>query len=270
MTRWQQRLGALSYLLGALAFNVNTVGSFVASAPWQEQLLIWVPGIFGSIGFVIGGGCECYLNQVHRCSLRSSAHWLAVMNFLGGLLFLMAATMGSAAIAPSRWLVDLPYCIGSAAFGTGSLFGLWMWKCEQYGLALIPQINLGLRTNEPDEQTLSMHAQYGCGRSSASQLPWLALYMINASTSVAGIGLVLCAHLWKYEEGIESYHQVAEAFLNFALSHGILLLGSVVHHVPTARPHSWLLLYMRGVLLLYTANSGFNVYLLTAKALEHS
>ena len=45
-----------------------------------------------------------------------------------------------------------------------------------------------------------------------------------------------------------------------ALSHGVLLLASVVHHVPTVAPHKQLLIYMRIVLFFYTANSWFEVY----------
>jgi len=262
VTRWQQRIGSLAYLLGALAFNLNTIGSFVASGPWQEQLLIWVPGALGSLGFVAGASCECFLNDIAHFSPHASSHWLSVMNLLGSMLFLLAATSGSIDLAGSislAPLVDLLYFLGSVSFGVGSLFGLWMWKCEQYGLAMIPQINLGLRMSEPDSHVISMHAQYGCGRSSASQLPWLFLYMINASASVADVGLATRKHLWNQESDI---HRVIEGFLNFALSHGILMLGSVVHHVPTAAPHSWLLKYMRCVMLLYTANSCYNIYLL--------
>ena len=51
------------------------------------------------------------------------------------------------------------------------------------------------------------------------------------------------------------YQQVVAAALNFALSHGVLLLGSVVHHVPTVRPHNFLLVYMRVVLFIYTINN---------------
>ena len=61
------------------------------------------------------------------------------------------------------------------------------------------------------------------------------------------------------------YHRIVSALLNFGLSHGIVLLGSVVHHVPTAAPHSWLLRYMRLVLLVYTINSWSNVFMLLAE-----
>ena len=56
------------------------------------------------------------------------------------------------------------------------------------------------------------------------------------------------------------FHRILGSTLNFALSHGILMLGSVIHHIPTAAPHSWLLMYMRGVLLFYSANSWLGVY----------
>ena len=52
---------------------------------------------------------------------------------------------------------------------------------------------------------------------------------------------------------------MAGACINFMMSHGVLLLASVVHHVPTASPHKQLLIFMRFVLVLYTANSWFEV-----------
>lgn len=41
---------------------------------------------------------------------------------------------------------------------------------------------------------------------------------------------------------------VSKALFNFALSHGVLILASVVHHIPTAQPHRCLLIFMRVVL----------------------
>ena len=62
--------------------------------------------------------------------------------------------------------------------------------------------------------------------------------------------------------------RILASVLNFALSHGVVALGSVIHHVPTAAPHSWLLRYMRAVLLLYTANSWLAVHTLLQRLMD--
>ena len=99
-----------------------------------------------------------------------------------------------------------------------------------------------------------MHEEYGCGRSSTSQMPWLWMYLINATASVLDVAMA-----WQYHHANSTPNRVLSSILNFGLSHGILLLGSVVHHVPKAAPHSWLLIYMRMVLLFYTINSWWSV-----------
>ena len=67
------------------------------------------------------------------------------------------------------------------------------------------------------------------------------------------------------EHTIGDAQRILASVLNFALSHGVVALGSVIHHVPTAAPHSWLLRYMRVILLVYTINSWANVFILLSK-----
>merc|ERR1712032_530520 len=106
-----------------------------------------------------------------------------------------------------------------------------------------------------------MHAQYGCGRSNVWQLPWLFLYILNASASVIDISLCMTSSKTEkpssdvVDDSDSRFHHVLGSLLNFALSHGVLILASVVHHIPTAQPHKTLLLYMRAVLLIYTLNN---------------
>jgi len=210
-------------------------------------------------------------------------------NFIGGFFFLVSGVAGvcGAEGQLEQDLVNLPYFVGSILFAVGGIFSLWMWKCEQYGLGALPELNIKKRsprtvcvraaeetfpgcdievgqisspasicervrhavpdTEEIESKLLSMHSEYGCGKASAWQLPWLTLYIVNATASVLDISMSICI-----DGNRSDFARVMQSFLNFALSHGILLLGSVIHHVPTARPHNWLLIYMRGVLLMYT------------------
>ena len=49
------------------------------------------------------------------------------------------------------------------------------------------------------EEVLSMHAQYGCGRSSAWQMPWLVMYILMATASVLDVALALEAGPSEYK-----------------------------------------------------------------------
>eukprot|EP00494_Astrolonche_serrata_P014380 UN14512 len=61
----------------------------------------------------------------------------------------------------------------------------------------------------------------------------------------------------EYDNG--EYHSILTAAMNFAISHGIIFLCSIVHHIPTARPYNWLIIYMRVCLLLLMLMTWFHV-----------
>ena len=82
------------------------------------------------------------------------------------------------------------------------------------------------------------------------------MYLANAAASVIDVALSLQP---PFSDNLDASHRVAEAVLNFCLSHGIVALGSIMHHVPTAAPQSWLIRFMRVVLLFYTLNSWASV-----------
>jgi len=264
VTSWEPIVAYPAYFVGALFFNVNCVAGYLASSPPEELAWVWLPACVGSFCFVVGGACECHRNRemIQRADCCRAAVVQSILDLLGGCLFLLAALTGAIGVdkALAHWLVDLSYLAGSLAFLGGSVAGLWMWKGEQYGLALVPEINYAddSRYVEPAEYAVHQEqlAQYGCGKSSAHQLPWLIVYLLNASASVVDVALSLQPD----ELGQVGWtHKIIESVLNFGLSHGIVALGSVVHHVPTKAPHSWLLRFMRVVLLVYTANSWLNV-----------
>ena len=136
---------------------------------------------------------------------------------------------------------------------------VWLWKGERYGLGLLRELNAVHRDDAQNsfsadpEDVLDMQAQYGCGRATGSQLPWLFLYVLNACASVVGFGLAVVLH--------EDVHRISTSIINFALSHGVILLASVIHHVPTKRPHSCLLKFLRILLLASCMNEIYGAYL---------
>ena len=255
VTSWEPIVAYPLYFIGALLFNINCFVGFLTPNKIQLELLVWMPGCIGSLCFVVGGLCECSRNwdRIFSIDMLSAPAVQSTLDLLGGVLFLLAASSGAVLLDGNEqlrhWFVDFAYLAGSLSFAAASVAGVWMWKGEQYGLALVPEINLATDMAASSEYTIhqAQLAQYGCGRSSGYQIPWLILYLVNASASVIAVALALnCSG---------SVHEVAESLLNFALSHGIVALGSVVHHVPTAAPHSWLIWYMRLLLMLYTLNS---------------
>merc|ERR1712046_414124 len=103
-----------------------------------------------------------------------------------------------------------------------------------------------------------MHAEYGCGKASLWQLPFLVMYLMNATASVLSCAIAVFGSGAMLDE--DRADELLQALPSFALSHGVLMLGSVVHHMPTARPHSCLLRYMRLLMALYTLTSWRHVF----------
>lgn len=255
---WRAVAGYSAYTLGALCFNVNTVASYMTLDEWQVDAFVWLAGTLGALGFTIGSVLECYTNKIWLLKLRTCEWWLSVCNFVGSIGFLISGVSGLSHSENAKWTEDFPYLVGSLAFMLGALFTLWLWKCEQYGLGFMPEINIRRPAVEPNsEAVLSMQEEYGCGRASAWQLPFLTMYLTSATASVLLVGLAIFTGSTISTQDYN--YDVFEAILNFALSHGVMLLGSVVHHIPTARPHSWLLIYMRVVLGLYFVNNWLSV-----------
>ncbi len=159
VTSWEPIVAYPAYFAGALAFNINCVAAFLAHEPLEATLLEWLPACLGSACFVLGGACECHRNadMLARGELLRAAVVQSVFDFLGGVLFLLAAASGIAGVEEPlyHWLVDLAYLAGSVAFLVASVAGLWMWKGDQFGLALIPEIYIDDGTQlEPAEYAL--------------------------------------------------------------------------------------------------------------------
>merc|ERR1719336_2354288 len=125
-------------MVGALAFNVNTVVDFIPGRNEAEtRWFAWGPAVVGSVLFTVGGVLECYHNSIWNICRKdgpnASVFWLSFCNAIGGMLFLVAAAsgfVGGLDYDQYNWLVNFPYLAGSLAFWFGSYFSLWMWKNE--------------------------------------------------------------------------------------------------------------------------------------------
>jgi hypothetical protein len=164
---WEPLVGYASYMIGAALFNVNTVLGYDPDLlPWEASWLMWFPAAIGSALFTLGGFLECYHNRVWNFECGKAVFWVSICNFFGGVLFLFAATCGTAGLKPSKWLIDLTYLVGSILFLIGSSILLFLWKSESYGLGFIKELNV-VRSKDTEKQRkiLESQSQYGCGRS---------------------------------------------------------------------------------------------------------
>lgn len=243
-------------LAGAICYNVNSIASLFSLTELQSLFLVTIPGIIGGLLFVVGALAACELNKVWRGKL-SLVSFLCIMSMFGAALYFFASFC-SALDMPSEmqwWSFDIPFLVGSAFFCISGILSLWMWKCEQYGLCFAPQINKEQYFLQERTQ-LDLHEQFGCGQATFWQLPWLTLYVLNASGCVLDIGIVVGSQKFR---DLLSFHCVLRASINLVLSHGFLLLCSAVHHLPKAKFHRCLMQLMRACLVFFTVDSWLTV-----------
>jgi len=237
-------VGVIANFAGAFLFNITTVVSYFSG---PNVLLISCPAILGGLCFFVGGAIEMYENR----NATDAAWWISSLNCCGGFCFTLAGLAGSFPHLGemTSFFINFTYFLGALFFFVGGVVGLWMWKNEQFGLAWVKSINTRPVQVDVDDEVLEMQAEYGCGKASSWQLPFILLYMLNAAGSV--LNFSLRATPGCLEINIPLLTTVS---LHFMLSHGVLLLTSVVHHIPTARPFNWLIIYMRLFMCLYTVD----------------
>eukprot|EP00971_Amphidinium_carterae_P137489 2724799-Amphidinium_carterae.1 len=86
---WEAILGYVSYVIGALFFNVNTL---LGLCGVESKIWVWGTAAVGSALFVVGGAVESYHNRVHhQCIPHSQAQALSICNTVGALFFLFAS-----------------------------------------------------------------------------------------------------------------------------------------------------------------------------------
>jgi hypothetical protein len=87
-------LAASVQLVGTILFNVNTTDALIAGLGWEGQdLLVWTPDILGSICFLVASQLAIMEISHHSWSFqpRSLSWWIAAINLLGSVLFMISA-----------------------------------------------------------------------------------------------------------------------------------------------------------------------------------
>merc|ERR1712176_249775 len=113
-----------------------TADLFELSELQARNLVEW-PFVFGGVLFFVGGCCEVWHNKCFGRFPITAVWWVSVLNALGGLAFWLSAcptfVQGTSATAVSA--------SGVIAYYGASVLSLFMWRGEQFGLALIPELN---------------------------------------------------------------------------------------------------------------------------------
>ena len=84
-------------LIGTVLFNVNTGDALLSNLSWLEQdLLIWTPGLLGSICFLVAGQLALieYSHASFSVKPRDLCWWIVAINWLGCVLFMLSALNG--------------------------------------------------------------------------------------------------------------------------------------------------------------------------------
>ena len=278
--------GALLYFLGTLPFQVSTTMGVLAPGATGAWLVFgsWATQAVGSACYTAAALLEFRHNHDARCDQR--IFWLCALYLLGSALFLLAASVGTAAAAcewllgaacalDAQWLelwaVDLPYLLGSMAFLVGAWLQIQMWKGEQFGLGFIRDLNpLYLKTGgremgatalwtPPTMTTCTASVDDKEGYAGAwSQQLMLAVYMGNAVLATINVALNRGWHEHAAASGYSvetSAEELVADGIAWVAAHGMLLTYTVVHFTPSLHPYDYLLQLMRGVATLFLIDS---------------
>ncbi|BCP56072.1 hypothetical protein K32_46890 [Kaistia sp. 32K] len=131
-------LSSFSQFVGTVAFNFNTFDALVASPDWVRQdFEIWVPGMIGSILFLVSG----YLAFIETSSgywswkPRELAWQIVFVNLLGCVAFMIASTLAFVPAGGEAWWIPDLANIGLLLGGLGFLIGALLMTRESASAA---------------------------------------------------------------------------------------------------------------------------------------
>merc|ERR1712187_254287 len=209
--------------------------------------------------------------------MRTAVWWASVSNTVGGFNFLIAPL--PAFLAPhwhgKHMWTDVNYCVGSALFAVSSTLMLVMWRADNFGLTLLKQLNVavnhtraaalenassqGLANDRTSRPRTSAHqhafADQGAdGESQRFSIRGTVFIIAYCWFSVTAIVGVLCKQLWSAHAVKEhSYRHVADVITGvFIVCYVqlVLMVHSVVTHVPKMQPFRAVVLGSRAFLIL--------------------
>lgn len=248
-------IASVIYLIGVLVFTVGIAVDIMTFIPEKvADPLSSIASLIGSIMFAMGGFAECIENSVFTTCTWDHAYIGALLNFLGGVGFVIGAVL---AFFPGQsFEANFWYGVGSVIYALGSAFLIYMWKDEQFGLTFLAVLN---NLGGPDGHLLVMPEDSKKSEESEQlNMPSrrTALFiMVYATLGVVSFYDV-CITLANVP-GLRMGVVIANALNCFwpcIFAHFMLVLNSGVYRTPKLSPFRWLYLACRYVAVLMLLN----------------
>jgi len=246
---------SLIYLLGVAAFTVGLVAEFCTFLP--HDVMEWTLLIsfeLGSLMFLGGGLMECAENNVFTtCSVSDQGWWGAIFNTMGGVGFLVGATLG---FAPGYdYAANFSYGVGSFIFAMGSGVQIVMWKDEQFGLTFLAVLNDGrpkVLTSQRELEEASTFTPTGT--------IFIMIYCLASALSFYTVTIALTAVQLQAEVGLALViSNAVNDFLPCLFAHIMLALNSAVIKSPKMSPFRQLYFAARIVAIIMVINSACRI-----------
>jgi hypothetical protein len=266
--------GFWSYMVGSFLFCIATGADFLRVPMWTHVWLVGIPETLAGFFFVLGAHL-CLNHNKGQCDI---AWHVAMQQVIGSYLFLLGAGTGLYLIlaegsnsAIKYWEIEsqlfgttMPYLIGSFNFLIAAMLELWLWKQEQFGLALARPLShfssiddlssaaaaTPLRSVEGND--LKVPTIKHRKRITLVDVIWIGVSVFGCSTATMDLSFV-CLTADKFPR------YVLDSVAVVALSAGVVVLGSVVHRVPSERPYPLMLNGLRLVMLLFVVDKSWEM-----------
>ncbi|CAK0846304.1 unnamed protein product [Prorocentrum cordatum] len=246
-------VAALVYFTGCLSFGLGLLAELTCpddvAAPLLDACFL-----LGSFQFVMGGLAECIENEVFT-SLSITTAWTgSLLNFLAGLLLLLASVLAFIPAVPSFW-ASLGFGVGSALFVLGGSIQLVLWRDEQFGLTYMGVINkLGGSSGRPlvssgADGAVSEEVSFSC-----TGLFFIHLFSVAAAISCYDFNMRLVDLM--QHPSMEYFHRAVCDLTPAVILHMEIALRSAVVRTPPGAPYRQLFVLMRIVATFLVVNSG--------------
>lgn len=110
-------------LVGMVFFNINTYrAAFLSIAPDDVNELVWAPDFYGSVAFLVASHLSWLgvCGRLWRVDRESAGWWIAALNYLGSIFFMMAAlaafTLPTTGEVVNISIVNLGTFVGAVGF----------------------------------------------------------------------------------------------------------------------------------------------------------
>lgn len=292
--------GYFIYLVGTLFFGWDCAAALAPAAGHAlpggvlgTQLLVWAPGVVGSLCFIAGGAEECRVNRVPQRLYRAlaggrgggrgrgarggqshgAAPWdnedgqepasawrsvpvaLSLVNLAGGCLFLWGSIGGM--LVRADWVLGQQLHVASP-FLLGSL-------CYVLGSTLMlcmwkrEQYGLGMVASLNTPQAMPPHDTPGA----PPQVRWNHFGFVHTSSVCAALAVVDLLFAAARRRGSVPAHEAVRhagaSTVVLMLTHGVMALGAEIHRTPKQRPYGALVRFMRLTMLLLAFHLTYSV-----------